>query len=79
MSQIWCLGKVEPLSQSALVTRVWKWSGFTHGMGLLLQEKAQRDRLGICVESHTAERTPLFLISKKINQTVQTAEKLFAL
>lgn len=47
-----------------------------HGMGLLLQEKAGKDHSGICIENHTAERAPVFLI--KINQTVQRVENLFA-
>lgn len=76
---VWKKWNLVPLSQSALVTCLWKRSGCIHGMGLLLQEKAQRDHSGICLESHIAETVPVFLILIKVNQMVQTVEKLFAL
>lgn len=71
---------MEPLSQSALVTHVWKRSGCTHGMGLLLQEKNTKGPLRhLCGKPYCRESTSFLNLKKKIDQMVQTAEKLFAL
>lgn len=70
---VWKKWSLVPQSQSASVTCVWKRSGCIHGMELLLQEKAQRDCSGICMESHTSERAPLFLILKNTKKQPNSA------
>lgn len=74
--QIWCLEKLESgasVTECLSYTRVKeKWLHTWQGTS----GKTQRDHSGICMESHTAERIPAFLILIKINQTVQRSREV---